>query len=537
MRDLSVLIAARNEMFLKRTVDDILKNRWADTEIIVVLDGAWSNPPLDDHPDVTVIYHSKSIGQRAAVNEAARLSKAKFIMKLDAHCTVDEGFDAKLIKDCKYDWTMVPRMYNLHVFDWVCIKCKYRQYQGPTPEKCVKCSGKMEKEMIWMPRISRKTDFMRFDSELHFQYWGAFEKREEAKADIAPLMSCVGAGWFLHRQRYWDIDGMDENHGSWGQMGTELACKSWLSGGMMVVNKKTWFAHLFRTQGGDFGFPYPNSKKFTDKAREYSKDFWRNNKWPKAKHPLSWLIKRFAPIPGWPEGDRIDKGMVYYTDNKLGCKVAKICQRHLAKQKLPIISVSLKPMKFGDQNIHLPLERGYYAMFQQILAGLKALKTEIAFLIDHDVLYHPTHFDFYPSKKDVYYYNRNVWRVRVSDGFSLHYHFYSGCCAYRDLLIAHYEARLKKIEGMIGRGEHIHWRRMGFEAGTHNREDRIDDYKAEWWSSKYPNIDIRHGGNLTSSRWTKEEFRSQRNCQGWEESTVEKIPGWDNLPSIIKRLK
>ena len=39
MKDLSILIPARNEQFLKRTIDDILENIEADTEIIAVLDG------------------------------------------------------------------------------------------------------------------------------------------------------------------------------------------------------------------------------------------------------------------------------------------------------------------------------------------------------------------------------------------------------------------------------------------------------------------------------------------------------------------
>ncbi len=37
--DLSILIPARNEMFLKPTVLDVIKNRRARTEIIVVCDG------------------------------------------------------------------------------------------------------------------------------------------------------------------------------------------------------------------------------------------------------------------------------------------------------------------------------------------------------------------------------------------------------------------------------------------------------------------------------------------------------------------
>ena len=103
----------------------------------------------------------------------------------------------------------------------------------------------------------------------------------------------------MQRKRYWELDGLDEGHGSWGQMGTEIACKSWLSGGQHVVNKKTWYAHMFRTQGGDFGFPYKISGNEQERARKYSRDIWLNNKWPKAKYPLSWIINKFSPVPNW----------------------------------------------------------------------------------------------------------------------------------------------------------------------------------------------------------------------------------------------
>jgi hypothetical protein len=394
---------------------------------------------------------------------------------------------------------------------------------------------------------------MRFDKDLKFQYWGSLGDRPESKGDIADTMSFVGACFFMHRKRYWDIGGSDEEFGSWGQQGTEISCKSWLSGGRVVVNKKTWFSHMFRTQGGDFGFPYPQSGRQVEHARKYSKELFREGKWKGMKYPLSWLIKKFAPVPGWDEKDikeleelenhkriiekPLIKGAVYYTDNKLYQTIALACQERLKEGfSGKIVSVSLAPLNFGDQNIVLPLERGYHSMFKQILAGLEALKTDIAFLIDHDVLYHPTHFDFVPSKKDVYYYNQNVWRVRVQDGFALHYHFYSGCCAYTETLIKHYRERLRRIDELIHKNGVCTTKdflRMGFEAGTHNRKERIDNLKAEVWESEYPNIDIRHKGNLTGSRWSKDKFRSQKNCEGWEESSVEKIPGWENLKLLI----
>src|SRR3989338_4135192 len=116
MKDLSILIPSRNEMFISRTIEDILANIEADTEIIVVLDGAWADPPIPQNDRVNVIYVPQSIGQRAATNLAAKLSKAKYVMKLDAHCSFDKGFDTKMLEAFKLtgdNVTMVPVMRNL----------------------------------------------------------------------------------------------------------------------------------------------------------------------------------------------------------------------------------------------------------------------------------------------------------------------------------------------------------------------------------------------------------------------------------------
>ena len=46
-KDLSVIIPARNEMFLQQTIANILENIEADTEVIAVCDGSWPDPPPD----------------------------------------------------------------------------------------------------------------------------------------------------------------------------------------------------------------------------------------------------------------------------------------------------------------------------------------------------------------------------------------------------------------------------------------------------------------------------------------------------------
>jgi len=300
MTDLSVIIPARNEEFLGNTIDDVLSHCQADTKVIVIIDGYQPDPPISERPGLRMVKHNQSIGQRAAVNEGVRLSDAKYIMKLDAHCSVDEGFDIKLMADCRPDWTVIPRMYNLHAFDWKCRKCGKQTYQGPLPTSCEKCGGiEFDKVVVWQRRKSRRTDFWRFDKDLKFQYWHDYSNRKTAKTDIADTMSSIGACFFMERQRYLDIDGLDEAHGSWGQMGTEIACKSWLSGGRQVSNKKTWFAHMFRTNNNGFSFPYPISGNDVSKARNYSKRLWLGNIWPKAVHDMDWLIDKFAPVPDW----------------------------------------------------------------------------------------------------------------------------------------------------------------------------------------------------------------------------------------------
>ena len=77
MRELSILIPGRNEMFMSRTIDDALEHLEADTEIIAVIDGQHDGPEIVKHERVHVITVHESVGQRAATNLAASLSRAK----------------------------------------------------------------------------------------------------------------------------------------------------------------------------------------------------------------------------------------------------------------------------------------------------------------------------------------------------------------------------------------------------------------------------------------------------------------------------
>ena len=306
--DLSIIIPARNEMFLSRTIEDILQNIEGNTEVIAVLDGDWTDPPIKDNPRVILIHHSESIGQRAAMNEAARISQAKYIMKVDAHCAFDKGFDVKLMSQMRDNWTVVPIMRNLWAFDWVCPN-GHRRYQSPSGV-CKECGKETTRDIKWIGKANPSSDSYCFDSTPHFQYFRQWRKspqyQEQLKTGLTETMSLQGSCFMLTRDKYWELGICDENFGSWGSQGIETACKTWLSGGKVICNHNTWYAHMFRTQGGDFGFPYPQSYQKQEAAKTFARDLFFKNGWYLQQKPLSWLIEKFSPIPGWNEQDLLE---------------------------------------------------------------------------------------------------------------------------------------------------------------------------------------------------------------------------------------
>jgi cephalosporin hydroxylase len=269
---LSVLITARNEKYLENTIRDVLQNAEGDIEVLVMLDGYLPDPQIViDDSRVTFFHHEESKGQRQSINELARSAKGEYLMKLDAHCAMDKGFDVKLIADYKEGEVHLPRMYNLDVYNW-------------------------------KPKLRKKTDYMYIGfnerGELRSLYYGGEQWKEMHRRPelLDETMGMMGPCRFMSTKTFWDLGGCDEGHGSWGSEGIEWACKVWLSGGRLMVNKKTWFAHWFRASDG--GFPYPIKQSEIDKARVYAESVWLEDKWPGQKRSIRWLVEKFNP-PGW----------------------------------------------------------------------------------------------------------------------------------------------------------------------------------------------------------------------------------------------
>lgn len=305
MAKISFLIPARNEEFLVKTIDDILAHTGEESEIIVGLDGCWPPQPIQDNPRVKIFHVTEPIGQRAMQNQLARLSRARYVAKVDAHCAFDDDFGNKMLnffKEVGDDTVAVPIMRNLHAFNWKCPD-GHTRYQSPSGP-CKECGKPTEKDVVWFAKPRPESTSYLFDKEPHFQYFNEYKRRPEYKEMVEKLgynetMSLQGSFFMATRHNYWKYELCDEKAGSWGNQGLEIACAAWLSGLKVICNHKTWYAHMFRTQGGDFGFPYKIRDKDVNKTKDYIKDKYWNMRNKKQINKVEWLVDKFAPVPGW----------------------------------------------------------------------------------------------------------------------------------------------------------------------------------------------------------------------------------------------
>ena len=218
------------------------------------------------------------------------------------------------------------------------------------------------------------------------------------------------------------------------------------------------------------------------------------------------------------------KGILYYTDNRLDPMIMAIAQQQMLMSGLPIVSVSLEPMAFGD-NVVVNLIRGVVTMHRQILAGLERSKADMVFFCEHDVLYHQSHFAFTPPEDDTYYFNTNVWRWWFRNNHFITYDglsSLSGMCANREILITHYRERLRQIEeNGWENGRDPQWARgiVGHAPG------RFSGEKSIYWRSEFPNIDIRHSQTLTSAKVRLNRFKHLP--MNWQEAKYGDIKEWD----------
>lgn len=240
---LSVVIPAKNEPYLQQTVDDIESKKQADTEVLWMEDSG--------------------LGQRGTTNALVEKAQGEYIMKVDAHCMFDEGFDVKMLEDIDENTILAPRLLALDAENW-------------------------------QPRLDcpPSSQYV-FDTNLVMQY----DRSRENLDPIVETMCLQGSAFMVRKDKYWEWNLGDTTMPSWGGQGTELGIKAFLNGGVCKTTNKTWYAHLFRQTDADF--PYDRGDNPGQQANEELIKRYKNKS-------IAPLIERFNYPIDWSK-EEVDK--------------------------------------------------------------------------------------------------------------------------------------------------------------------------------------------------------------------------------------
>lgn len=284
MIPLSVLIPNRNSPFAAKTIQDLLDKAVGEIEIVVNVDEKWPDPIVNDKR-VTYIHPSQPKGLRWGINACASVARGKYLMKIDDHCLVGPGFDKILIESHLQDtWVQIPRRYALDADNWKIEERDDNKYP-------------IDYMYLDFPRKGKD-----HDDGMHGVPWK--ERREQNKSlEIDDTASMQGSCYFMTKNHFDNfLHGLsEEGYGQFSQESQEIGFKTWLGGGEVKVNKRTYYAHLHK--GSRYGKMYsiPDWNEYTRQASEWSADFWLNNRWSNRRRDFEWLIdEKFPGMPSWP---------------------------------------------------------------------------------------------------------------------------------------------------------------------------------------------------------------------------------------------
>ena len=270
---LSVIIPSRLEAYLAPTVADVLAKAEGAVEVVVVLDGWWPDPLPKDDPRVSYLHWGAPRGLRPSINAGMALAKGEYVMKLDSHCALSQGYDAVLTRACDDRTIVIPAKHSLNVADW-------------TPFRDPICYHYLS--WPWTPG-SHGGETQAYERAYH-------EARQATRID--ETLSFQGSAWLMRRSHWDRLAPMDHEHYYYAQEAEELGLRTWLGGGRVLTVKDAWYAHLWKGQSQKRTFS--RERVQWRQAMLWCARYWMTNQWKDRVHDYAWVIDKFGPLPGWP---------------------------------------------------------------------------------------------------------------------------------------------------------------------------------------------------------------------------------------------
>jgi glycosyltransferase involved in cell wall biosynthesis len=271
----SVIMPAREEPWLNPTIRDVLAKAVGDVEVIVACDG-WVPPgePFNDSR-VRYLHFRKPVGLRPAINDAMASARGEFVFKLDAHCSVSEGWDEVLVRVCGDYEIIVPAKYSLDVELWTHYNEPWHYYYLTFP---------------WDNRLNHVG--------LHDKNCPSAVNKRHKDVLVDDILSYQGSAWFM-RKRHWDrIGPMNWEMYYTAQEPQELGLATWLLGGRVRIHKGVWYAHMWKGRGRKRGFP--TIKPRWVRALRASAEYWIVQPGMPALVERFWEVLKDCEYGPWP---------------------------------------------------------------------------------------------------------------------------------------------------------------------------------------------------------------------------------------------
>lgn len=235
---ISVIIPARQEPYINKTIKSLYDNAIEEIEVIVVLEGEAAE--IDER--AKVIFHPNPLGRRVGMNEAAKMAKGEYLFHIDAHCSMSEAWDIRLKDSCKEKTLVVSIIQSMD-------------------------------EKTWKGKPKHYYTFVSLDRNLKEHWWGKYKQIPYCDT-VEETMAFTGCGWLIRKDFYEELGGCDESLGQLCHLGPEWALKVWCNDGRMLLRKDVICGHVFGSPKiqnyspqhiGDYDFAKRMREQYGDK--------------------------------------------------------------------------------------------------------------------------------------------------------------------------------------------------------------------------------------------------------------------------------
>ena len=197
---------------------------------------------------------TEHLGHRVLTNRMARTAGGKYLLRIDAHCSLSPGWDARMKASCGPKTIVKPMLDALDT-------------------------------ETWAPN-GNDAGFIALDREFNNVYpkWkGPYQRNIEE-----PCMSLGGCCWMIQKDHYWYHEGCDEDLGIREGGGLEWALKAWLTGGEVLIRTDVVCGHMFRAPEIGVNYAKKDREPMSMLAHKWATGMGKGQ-----IYGLNWLGKRF----------------------------------------------------------------------------------------------------------------------------------------------------------------------------------------------------------------------------------------------------